>query len=212
MTAPGPTAPEAPAAGVAAVVLAAGGGSRFAGDVHKLLQPLWGRPIVAWAVRAALCAGLAEVAVVEGAVDLAPVLPGWAVVLHNPDWAAGQAGSLRLGLDWCERRGHRAAVVGLGDQPLVSSDAWRAVAACEAAPIVVATYAGRRRNPVRLDRSVWPLLPTVGDEGARVLMAARPDLVAEVACTGAPLDVDTLEDLAGLEAVGPSALLGPPPG
>lgn len=209
---PDPVAPEVPVAGVAAVVLAAGGGSRFGGDVHKLLQPLWGRPLVAWVVTAALGAGLAEVAVVEGAVDLAPVLPEGAVVLRNPGWAAGQAGSLRLGLDWCERRGHHAVVVGLGDQPLVPAAAWRAVAACEAAPIAVATYGGRRRNPVRLDRSVWPLLPVEGDEGARVLMAARPDLVAEVACTGTPLDVDTLEDLADLEAVGPSALLGHPSG
>lgn len=197
---------------MAAVVLAAGGGSRFGGDGHKLLQPLWGRPLVTWAVAAALGAGLAEVAVVEGAVGLAPVLPAGAVLLRNPDWAAGQAGSLRLGLAWCERRGYRAAVVGLGDQPLVAAGAWRAVAACEEAPIVVATYGGRRRNPVRLDRSVWSLLPSEGDEGARVLMAARPELVAEVACEGEPLDVDTLEDLAKLEAVGPSALLGPPAG
>ena len=48
----------------AAVVLAAGGGTRFAGDAHKLLAPLRGRPVVVHAVSAALDAALDEVLVV----------------------------------------------------------------------------------------------------------------------------------------------------
>lgn len=193
---------------VTAVVLAAGTGSRFEGPVHKLLQPLAGRPLVVWAVAAAREAGCAEVVVVEGAVALGGVLPRDVVVVRNPAFATGQASSLRCALDWCLAAGRAAAVVGLGDQPFVPPAAWRAVAACTAAPIVAARYGGRRRNPVRLSRPVWPLLPSTGDEGARVLMAARPELVAEVACEGEPLDVDTADDLAVAE--GAAVAVGPP--
>jgi molybdenum cofactor cytidylyltransferase len=176
------------------VVLAAGGGSRFAGDGHKLLAPFRGRPVVAHAVAAAVDAGLAPVIVVTGAVDLAGALPEGVHEVHNPDWAAGQAGSLRVGVALADSLGCDAVVVGLGDQPLVGPGPWRAVAAADA-PIAPASYGGRRRNPVRLAREVWHLLPVEGDEGARALMRVRSDLVGEVPCLGEPADIDTLEDL-----------------
>ena len=181
---------------VAAVVLAAGGGARFAGPTHKLTAPFRGRPLVAWAVEHALGAGLDETVVVSGAVDLADIVADGVTLLHNPSWTEGQAGSLRVALDWCDRRAHEAVVVGLGDQPLIPEEAWRRVAHAGGRPIVTATFGGERRPPVRLARKVWAALPVTGDEGARALMRRRPQDVGEVACPGEPADVDTLEDLA----------------
>jgi len=180
----------------AAVILAAGGGSRFAaGD--KLLAPFRGRPLVVSAVEAALAATIDEVIVVEGHTHLDGVLPTGVALVHNPEWATGIASSLQIGLRAADHSGCDAVVVGLGDQPLVPTSAWSAVAASPS-PIAVATYEGHRRNPVRLARQVWALLPATGDEGARALMRAQPGLVAEVPCEGNPTDVDTVGDLNAL--------------
>ena len=176
----------------AAIVLAAGGGARFVGATHKLLAPMAdGTTIVERAVAAAVAADLDHVYVVAGAVDLPP-LEGVTVV-HNARWAEGQATSLQAGL--AAAAGHDAVVVGLGDQPGVLPEAWRLVADATETPIAVATYDGKRANPVRLGAAVWPLLPTEGDEGARTLLRVRPELVTEVPCPGSGADVDTLEDL-----------------
>jgi molybdenum cofactor cytidylyltransferase len=181
---------------LAAAVLAAGGSSRF-DDGPKQLASFRGRPLVALAVESALASGAFDVVfVVGGAVDLSTVIPPDALLLENPDWADGQATSLAVAVRAAEVGGFDALVVGLADQPFVGPDDWRAVALAEGTePIVAASYQGRRGNPVRLAREVWAELPTTGDEGARRLMAARPELVAEVACPGDAVDIDTREDL-----------------
>ncbi len=180
---------------VAALVLAAGAGTRYSGDRRKLLAVVRGRPLVSWAVSVAEDAEFDEVVVVTGAIELSVVLPEGATVLLNERWQDGQSSSLRVGIDWCARQGHGSVVIGLGDQPGLTSEAWRALAEPSPTPIAVATYRGRRGHPVRLDASVWPLLPVSGDEGARRLMRGRPDLVTEVPCEGDPRDIDSTEDL-----------------
>jgi CTP:molybdopterin cytidylyltransferase MocA len=185
---------------VAAIVLAAGEGSRFTasgGDGHKLLAPFQGRTVVEWAIDSAAAAGLDSVYVVRGATDL-PVPPLAADVVRfvaNDRWQDGMATSLRAGLIRARRDGHHAVVVGLGDQPLVLAESWQRVARAKAKPIGVATYNGTRGNPVRLSSLVWPLLPLMGDQGARLVMRRRPDLVMEVPCPGGAADIDTVDDL-----------------
>ena len=106
---------------VAAVVLAAGAGSRFSGPTHKLLADLDGRPVVCHALDAVVAAGFDEVIVVDGAVELTALVPAGVTLVHNPDWAQGQAGSLRRAVAVAAAAGHEAVVVGLGDQPRVRS-------------------------------------------------------------------------------------------
>jgi len=165
---------------VAAVILAAGGGSRFnRGDLaarpgEKLLRVVEGRALVTWALAPAIDARLDEVVVVAGAADLKAILPESVTLLQNDEWTRGQATSLRMGLAWCASRGHQSAVIGLGDMPGLSAEAWRAVADAPLGPIVFATYRGKRAHPVRLDAEIWSLLPSDGDE---------------------PTDIDTPQDL-----------------
>ena len=191
-----------------AVVLAAGAGSRFEAATHKLLAPFRGEAVVRWSLEHALAAGLDRTWVVTGAVDLAAAgaVPPGVEVLVNDRWREGQATSLQRAVAEASSCA-RCLVVGLGDQPLVSPEAWQAVATSEGRPIAVASYHGRRRHPVRIDRQCWDLLPTGGDEGARALMRQRPDLVMAVSLDGLPgdpVDIDTVADLEWASAAEPS--------
>jgi nicotine blue oxidoreductase len=179
----------------AAVVLAAGGGRRFldgGGDSHKLLAPFMGWTVVGWSILSAVSAKLDATYVVTGAVDI-PEVEG-AEYLDNGRWRDGIATSLQVGVGRATKEGHSSVVVGLGDMPLIVGDAWRTIAQSPGR-IAVATYDGERGHPVKLDRRVWPLLPTDGDMGAGLVMRRRPDLVVEVPCPGHPADIDTPDDL-----------------
>jgi molybdenum cofactor cytidylyltransferase len=164
---------------------------------HKLLAPLGGRTVVERSYDAMHEGAPVTVPrlVVGGAVQLPALL--CAQIIENPRWPEGQATSLWAALDSAHATGCTGVVVGLGDQPFVSADDWQAVfaAADAGAVIAVGTYGGRRRNPVYLHESVWPLIPRAGDEGARSVLARNPGLVTEVACSGSPADIDTAEDL-----------------
>lgn len=179
---------------IAAVVLAAGGGTRWDGEGHKLLADLDGRPLAAHAIDAAEAAGLDELVVVTGAADLSGVLPAAATIVHNPDWDAGQAVSLQLAVSHCRATGHEAMVVGLADTPGVPAAAWRAVAGMPG-DLVCATFGGSQRPPVKVAARLWDELPVTGDEGARPLFRWRASETVEVACDGEPTDIDTVDDL-----------------
>ena len=182
-----------------AALLAAGGASRFKGFTHKLLAPLGGRPVWEHSLEAVLGAGFDHVVVVTGAVTL-PV-PGHVspsvIWRHHPAWAEGQAGTVQVAVRAADELGATRVTIGLADQPFVTAAAWRAVDDAPAdCRLVVATYDGvPGPNPVRLDRSVWPLLPTSGDAGARHLITEHPSWVCRVPCVGSSADIDTVEDL-----------------
>lgn len=186
-----------------AILLAAGGGSRFSGAEHKLLTTIHGRSIFAWSLQHAIEANFKQVIVITGAVDLADQIAAFdemvrvITVVHNPDWRLGMASSLQCGIAKARQLGADAVVVGLADQPAILSSAWQGVGASNA-PLAVATYNGVRGNPVRLHAEIWPLLPTSGDEGARTLFKSHRELVEEIECEGSAQDLDTTEDLGAL--------------
>ena len=194
-----------PTRSVAAVVLAAGLGTRMGGGLAKPLVPFRGRPLVAHALDAAIASGLVPVALVVGndADTVAALAPSGVRVVLNARYAEGIGTSLVAVLEAFAADDDVTAVcVGLADQPLVGPDAYRrlATAHCDGADLAVATYGGRRANPVLVGRSHWAEARTLaGDAGARVLLARHP--VVEVPCdgTGDPTDVDTPEDLSTLE-------------
>jgi molybdenum cofactor cytidylyltransferase len=183
---------------IAAVVLAAGGSSRL--EQPKPLLRFRGRPLVLYAVEAALAAGLDPVTVVVGhaseevrrALDISPVR-----VVENQDWAAGQSSSLRLGLEDVEP-GIEAVVFFLADMPFVSSATVRRLIErhrTRLSAIVAPASGGHRGNPVLFDRSVFPGLHSLkGDTGGRVLFDRFS--VDEIACDESELmDVDTPGDV-----------------
>jgi CTP:molybdopterin cytidylyltransferase MocA len=139
---------------------------------------------------------LPDVVVITGAVDLSSISE-ITPTLHNPDWKSGQRSSVIAAIKYAQENNYTAIVIGLGDQPFITPDAWTAVSSSHS-PIAVATYDGYRGNPVRLDHSVWDMfleLNSDPDSGARDLIHMHPELVEEVACKGNSADIDTAEDL-----------------
>ena len=188
------------------VLLAAGAGTRFRGPVHKLLATVeTGRgpePVVRAAARAMVSGdATGHVVVIEGAVPLAdtlaPLTGEGLVIAHNAEWSTGMRSSLLLAISLARRAGCQRIVVGLGDQPFVEPSTWTDLAASDS-PVAVATYAGRRGNPVALASITWDELESeVGDPdaGARSLVSRHPEWVAEIPARGSDRDIDTTEDL-----------------
>ena len=192
---------------VAGLLLAAGSGSRFGGP--KALVELDGELLVTRAARVLAEGGCDPVVLVVGAqAEQVRAAAGLPDVVLSPDWRTGMGASLRAGLAGLPPAAH-ACVVALVDQPLVGSAAVaRLRAAWQAGAVAaVATYAGRPRNPVLLDRTVWAEVAALaeGDAGARTWLRAHPGRVTDVPCddTGSPYDIDTPDDLAALPSVPP---------
>ena len=185
---------------VTAVLLAAGSGSRFAGNAHKLLTVINGQTVFTWALQNCIAAHFQQVIIVTGAVDLSTQLSDSRFAqanlteVHNKNWQNGMASSLQCALSEAQRHGVSSVVVGLADQPAIIPSSWQRVANASA-PLAVATYNGVRGNPVRIHAELWPLLPTSGDEGARSLFKSHKDLLEEVACEGSAQDLDTSSDV-----------------
>ncbi len=200
---PPPRAPR-----ISGLVLAAGRSSRM--GRNKLTLTLDGVPLVRRVVDE-LAAAADEVVVVIGhdAEAVAAALAGApARLVHNPDYAEGLSTSLRAGLAALSPDAD-GVLVCLGDMPRIRRDDLARLIAgfnpVEGRTIILPTFEGRRGNPVLWGRRWFPAMAAVtGDKGARSLIEAQADQVAEVAIghDGVLIDVDTPDAYAALtEAV-----------
>lgn len=196
----------------AVVVLAAGRGSRFRGQGHKLEQPLGLAPgadtVLARSLRHAIATRLRVVVVTTS--SLAPAVHSLIAardVVTLPDRDA-QGRPLPIGM------GH-SIVAGVGatgdadgwlilpaDMPLVRPDTILAVAGgLERYPVCYAQYRGIQGHPVGFGTELYSeLMALKGDEGARRIVARYAAQPIEVDDPGVHVDVDTAEDLARLRA------------
>ncbi|MBT2492888.1 nucleotidyltransferase family protein [Streptomyces sp. ISL-96] len=195
------------AAGIAGLLLAAGGGRRLGGRPKALLE-YRGRPLVEHAVRVLREGGCGPVHVVLGAaaaqVREHADLTG-CVLVDNPEWDEGMGSSLRTGLASLAGTDASAALVSLVDQPGIGAAAVRRVVAAYRTPssLVAAAYDGKRGHPVLFGAERWADVMTsaTGDRGARAYLKEHEDAVTLVECgdVAAAYDIDTPEDLRHLE-------------
>jgi len=203
----GPAEPAAPAARIAAIVLAAGQGTRMGGGGGKLLLDITGRPLLAGPVDAALSSQARPVVVVTGhrGDKVRTALAGRGLQFaDNPRYADGLAGSLAAGIRALPP-GLDGAVVLLGDMPKVQARHIEAlIAAFAAAPpgsICVPMHAGRRGNPVLWPAALFGELAAIdGDTGGRALLSRYPERIRPVAMAddAVLIDIDEPADLAAL--------------
>lgn len=199
-------APRAPR--IAALVLAAGQ-SRRMGTLNKLLIGIDGKPMVRRVAEAAAASAASPLLVVTGheRERVAAALAGLTLgCVDNPDYAQGLSTSLKRGLAALPADVD-GVVICLGDMPMVSADTINRLIGAfnpvEGRAICVPTRRGKRGNPVLLARRLFADLAGVsGDVGAREIIAAHPELVAEVEMESDAIltDIDTPQGLAKLSA------------
>jgi molybdenum cofactor cytidylyltransferase len=184
------------------VVLAAGRGTRFEGQGHKLAQALGRSCVLASTLEQVVAAGLSCVVVTTAAlVPLAQqVIAARDIVLLPPVGTHTQE-PLGMGYSIATGVSARAQASGWlvlpGDMPLVRPDSLRQVAhAMSQHPIAYAQHRGRRGHPVGFSAELYSeLVKLSGDEGARRLIARYPAHGVELDDPGVLLDVDTQADL-----------------
>ncbi|HEV2441842.1 MAG TPA: nucleotidyltransferase family protein [Steroidobacteraceae bacterium] len=190
---------ESEAAGLHAVVLAAGAATRF-GSAKQLVR-IGDRPLLSLiAGRAAEVVGHALIVVLGArAAELSPLLkhsPGSVVI--NRDWREGLASSIRAGIARLPPSCSGVMLV-LADQACVTAEdlrrlagAWRRNPLGVAAALYGATVGVPAIFPQHLFGELGQLR---GDSGARTLLKRHADHLVKVPMASAAFDLDTPDDL-----------------
>ena len=201
----------------AVIVLAAGRGSRFLGDDHKLAQSLGTSTVLGHTLQRAIASHLQVVVVTtERLADVARRSIAARDVVVLPEVGAAGHESLGMGYSISAGVGVRPDAAGWlvlpGDMPRVQPTTLQAVARELAHHAVAyAQYQGRRGHPVGFAAELYSELSLLsGDEGARRLVARYPAVGVDVDDAGTLIDVDTLADLDTLRR-GEAAEVAPAP-
>jgi molybdenum cofactor cytidylyltransferase len=179
---------------IGALILAAGEGRRFGGT--KQLAELDGRPLLEHAL-VAVEAVSPRVVVLGHAADeiLARVDLHGARPVVCPDWADGQAASLKCGV--AALGTVSAALITLGDQPFITPQVVAAVLDLGDHDAARAVYDGVPGHPVVLGRELLDRVGELrGDSGFRDLLRSARVREVEVGHLADPTDIDTREELA----------------
>lgn len=183
---------------VAAMLLAAGL-SRRMGKCNELLLPIGDLPMIRHMVDTYHTISNQPVIVVTGhetEVVEAALVGSSATTVFNPDFAAGQATSVVCGI----RAANPACdvLIGLGDQPLLTSDDLQALlvlhAATGASRISIPLHGGQRGNPIVVPASLRTrLLADPRSPGCKTFTRAHPEHVQfhPLQAPGFYTDVDT---------------------
>lgn len=184
---------------VTAAILAAGF-SRRLGRPKQLLR-FQGKPLLQWAIDAALAADIDEVIVVLGesaAAILERIELHAAKPVFNDRAIEGQSSSIRAAVA-AASPARDGTLVMLGDQPGLTPDDLRTVrdrfdGGLDS--IVIASWKGEVRSPVIFGRGYdRELLELTGDTGARPLVKKYWDRVKLVDFDRpVPMDIDTEQD------------------
>jgi molybdenum cofactor cytidylyltransferase len=187
------------------IILAAGRGSRFAAEGHKLEQEIQGLSLLARTLVSAIASHLPVLVVTtEPLAAQARHFVAARDIVVLPE--AGSASELGMGYSIAAGVGARPDAPGWlllpADMPLVQPSTMAAVArALEHHPVAYAQHRGRRGHPVGFGAELYSELVTLtGDQGARRVIARYPAHGVDVDDAGVLLDVDTEDDLIALRA------------
>lgn len=183
---------------LAALVLAAGSGTRFGGD--KLSALFRGEPLIRHAIRAAQAAQVSQILVVAApGLDIGE----WAgepkvdvLRLASPELST----SLKAGIAALADAG--GAFIYLGDMPLIPDGiAAQLAGALGESFAAIPRYGGRQGHPVLLSaRAFSAIAGLAGDAGAGKLLKERRDIAfVDTPDEGVLLDIDRVEDITRLE-------------
>lgn len=192
---------------VHAIILAAGQSKRM--GEPKQMMTLDGQSLIDRAVTQASKLPVERIVIITGEQDEAlreavTVEDSRIHFIHNPDYASGQASSLKKGLCYAQSRGAHALVM-LADQPFIADETFSAVLdeglsmkASRKPYSVRPMFHGRQGHPVFFGRPYLlnlMCLKLPGDEGGKRLRNQLVNLHTAVDDPFISFDVDTPADL-----------------